>query len=87
MSTYDLRLQGAIDATSVAKDAGGTDDLRATLIEELEQRGLDELEEGSDALANEAAIEFERAISVMRAQLAVPAQDPTAGAAEVSPAG
>ena len=40
MSTYDLRLQGAIDATSVAKDAGGTDDLRATLIEELDQRGV-----------------------------------------------
>jgi HPt (histidine-containing phosphotransfer) domain-containing protein len=59
----------------------------AEIAEELEQRGLGELEEGSDALANEATIEFERAISVMRAQLAVPAQDPTADAAGVSPAG
>ncbi len=56
----------------------------AEIAEELEQRGLGELEEGSEALANEATIEFERAVSVMRAQLAVPARDPYAG---VSPAG
>ena len=55
----------------------------AEIAEELELRGLGELEEGSEALANEATVEFERAVSVMRAQLAVPAQDP----AEVSRAG
>jgi HPt (histidine-containing phosphotransfer) domain-containing protein len=54
----------------------------AEIAEELEQRGLGELEEGSDALANEATVEFERAVSVMRAQLAVPARDPAADAAE-----
>ena len=53
----------------------------AEIAEELEQRGLGELEEGSVALANEATTEFERAVSVMRAQLAAPAQDPTAGMA------
>ena len=56
----------------------------AEIAEELERRGLGELEEGSAALANEATVEFERAVSVMRAQLAVPAQDSYAG---VSPAG
>jgi HPt (histidine-containing phosphotransfer) domain-containing protein len=60
----------------------------AEIAEELEQRGLGELEEGSAALANEATVEFERAVSVMRAQLAVPAQDPTADPhSEVSRAG
>jgi HPt (histidine-containing phosphotransfer) domain-containing protein len=63
----------------------------AELAEELEERGLGELEEGSEALANEATIEFERAVSVMRAQLAVPAQDPAADrsgdGSELSPAG
>jgi HPt (histidine-containing phosphotransfer) domain-containing protein len=48
----------------------------AVLAEEMEQRGLGELEEGSAKLANEATIEFERAVSVMRAQLAVPARGP-----------
>jgi len=58
----------------------------AALAEELEVRGLGELEEGSQKLADEAMIEFERAVSVMRAQLAVPARDPVAEPTEVSPA-
>ena len=56
----------------------------AELAEELEERGSGELEEGSDALANEATIEFERAVSVMRAQLAVPARQPAADSSELS---
>ncbi|HEX6116792.1 MAG TPA: Hpt domain-containing protein [Solirubrobacterales bacterium] len=61
----------------------------AELARRLEERGLGELEEGSDALADEATIEFERAVSEMRAQLAVPAQEPPAGesgASGLSPA-
>ena len=52
----------------------------AVIAEEMEQRGLGELEEGSAKLANEATIEFERAVSVMRAQLSVPAREPAAKA-------
>ena len=63
----------------------------AEIAEELEQRGLGELEEGSEKLANEATMEFERAVSVMRAQLAVPARSPAGDTApdssEVSAAG
>jgi HPt (histidine-containing phosphotransfer) domain-containing protein len=59
----------------------------AELAEELEERGLGELEEGSEALANEATMEFERAVSVMRAQLAVPAKDVTAEPSEFTRAG
>jgi HPt (histidine-containing phosphotransfer) domain-containing protein len=42
----------------------------AELAEELEERGNGDLEEGSERLANEATMEFERAVSVMRAELA-----------------
>jgi HPt (histidine-containing phosphotransfer) domain-containing protein len=65
----------------------------AELAEELEQRGLaGSLEEGTDRLANEATIEFERSVSVMRAALAIPAERPAERApaeesAEVSRAG
>jgi HPt (histidine-containing phosphotransfer) domain-containing protein len=65
----------------------------AELAEELEQRGLaGSLEDGTERLANEATIEFERSVSVMRAALAIPAQQPAESAAadsaaEVSRAG
>ena len=45
---------------------------------ELEERGLGELGDDIATLANEATLEFERAVSTMRAQLAVPAKDPVA---------
>jgi HPt (histidine-containing phosphotransfer) domain-containing protein len=54
---------------------------------ELERRGLGELGDDAPALANEATMEFERAVSVMRAQLAVPAKVPVPESSELSPAG
>lgn len=54
---------------------------------ELEQRGLGELGDDAPAFANEATMEFERAVSVMRAQLAVPAKATVPGSSELSPAG
>jgi HPt (histidine-containing phosphotransfer) domain-containing protein len=54
---------------------------------ELEELGLGELGDNTPALANEATMEYERAVSVMRAQLAVPAQDPVADSSEFSRAG
>jgi hypothetical protein len=40
VATYDIRLQGAIDAASVAVDAGDATDVRERLVEELEQRDV-----------------------------------------------
>lgn len=55
----------------------------AELAEELEERGVGELAEDSDALANEATTEFERAVSMMRAQLAIPSRARFAGDARL----
>jgi hypothetical protein len=46
MATYDADLQAAVDSTSVAHDAGETDDLVGYLRERLAER---EIETGDDA--------------------------------------
>ncbi len=46
MASYDRDLQAAVDATSVAHDAGTTDDLVAYLRQQLAER---EIETGDDA--------------------------------------
>ncbi len=50
----------------------------AEYAEDLEERGMGELGDDIATLANEATMEFERAVSMMRAQLAVPAKYPVA---------
>ena len=42
---YDKDLQAAVDATSVAKDAGETDDLAAYLREQLSEREVETSDE------------------------------------------
>lgn len=41
MAVYDKDLQAAVDATSVAKDAGETDDLAGYLREQLTEREVE----------------------------------------------
>jgi hypothetical protein len=53
VATYDIRLQGAIDAASVAVDAGDATDVRERLIEELEQRDVRTQDEAWIALVVE----------------------------------
>lgn len=41
MATYDRDLQAAVDATSVAHDAGATEDLQAYLRQQLSEREIE----------------------------------------------
>lgn len=41
MATYDRDLQAAVDATSVAHDAGATEDLLAYLRQQLSERDIE----------------------------------------------
>ena len=41
MATYDRDLQAAVDATSVANDAGTTEDLQAYLRQQLSERDIE----------------------------------------------
>lgn len=45
MAVYDKDLQAAVDATSVAKDAGETDDLAAYLRDQLAEREVETSDE------------------------------------------
>ncbi len=45
MAVYDKDLQAAVDATSVAKDAGETDDLATYLREQLHEREIETSDE------------------------------------------
>lgn len=45
MATYDSDLQAAVDATSVAKDAGESDDLLGYLREQLAEREIETADE------------------------------------------
>jgi hypothetical protein len=45
MAVYDKDLQAAVDATSVAKDAGETDDLATYLREQLAEREVETSDE------------------------------------------
>lgn len=45
MAVYDSDLQAAVDATSVAKDAGAAEDLAAYLREQLAEREIETQDE------------------------------------------
>lgn len=45
MATYDANLQAAVDATSIAKSMGDTDDLVEFLREQLSERDIETTDE------------------------------------------